>query len=421
MSNFTVLIVDDEKTNVEYVSKLLSSLYNIKVAYNGEQALNIVKNIQINLVLLDIKMPVMDGFEVIKRLKDDPLSNEIPIIFLTSSKDNKTLIKVFQLGAHDYITKPFSKEELKVRVANHLARYHLQKETLQQQEFLNLLINSQSYMIFLANEVSVNYINKFALDFLNFRTMTDFKGKYSCICEAFIEDDSFFHTANLLNNRYWVEAITKLPSEKQIVSIFSHKHNKPKTFKVNIDYLESSKLFMITFIDISETIARQFELEHKSSHDPLTQAFNRDYFQQNHKSIIESHRANDEQTAVAIIDIDYFKVVNDTYGHDIGDEVLKDLVATIKKNSRNSDVVIRWGGEEFIVIMSTKNTQTLQKTLQKLCDLVRETEFKICKHITISIGASIYKEHEMIDETIKKADENLYQSKRDGRDRVTIL
>lgn len=419
-NDITILIVDDEKTNIEYVSKLLIHLYKIKVAYNGKQALTIINNIKIDLILLDIKMPVMDGYDVIKKLKNDPQTSNIPIIFLTSSKDNDTLAKVFKLGAHDYITKPFNKEELKVRVANHLTRHRLQKENIQQQEFLKLLINSQSYMIFLINLKSVKYINKYALEFLNFKTLENFQDKYSCVCEAFIQDDAYFHLGKVPDDEYWVSAIKKLPNEQQLVSIYSLKENAPKIFKVNIDYLDSSKVYMLTLLDISETISRQLELEYKSTHDPLTQAFNREYFQQNYKSIILSHKIKNEQTAIVIIDIDHFKSVNDTYGHDVGDKVLKDLVSTIRKNSRHSDIIIRWGGEEFVLLMSIKEAQTLQKTLQNICNIIRETKLNICNNITISIGASIFKEGESIDETMKRADKNLYLSKRNGRDQVTI-
>jgi diguanylate cyclase (GGDEF)-like protein len=420
-NDFSVLIVDDEKTNVEYVSKILNESYKIKVAYNGKQALTIVKNIQIDLILLDIKMPVMDGYEVIRKLKEDSKTSEIPIIFLTSSKDNNTLLKVFELGAHDYITKPFNKEELKIRVANHLSRYHLQKETQQQQELLNMLINSQSYMILLVDSKSVKYINNFTLDFLNLKTLESFRAKYSCICDIFRNDDAYFHLGKVPEDEYWVDAINKLPSEKQIVSIYSAKQKTNKTFKLNIDYLSNTNVYILTFLDISETISKQFELEYKSCHDPLTKSYNREYFQQNYNSIINSYKANNEQTSIAMIDIDHFKLVNDTHGHDVGDEVLKRLVCVIKENSRHNDTVVRWGGEEFIIIMSTKNIQALEKTLQNICDLIRITEFEVCKNITISIGASMYKENEMIEETIKRADEALYSSKRNGRDQVVIV
>jgi diguanylate cyclase (GGDEF)-like protein len=122
-----------------------------------------------------------------------------------------------------------------------------------------------------------------------------------------------------------------------------------------------------------------------------------------------------------MIDIDHFKIVNDTYGHSVGDEVLKKLVATIKEKSRHNDNIIRWGGEEFMLILSTKSFETLEKTLKNICNIIRETKFEVCNKITISIGASIYKDNEVIEETIKRADEALYFSKRNGRDQIKIV
>jgi len=124
---------------------------------------------------------------------------------------------------------------------------------------------------------------------------------------------------------------------------------------------------------------------------------------------------------VAFMDLDHFKRINDTFGHDRGDEVLKAFVALIKEHIRSSDVFVRWGGEEFILILSVPDQAYLQMVLEKLRDAIARYDFEKPETLTCSIGATMYGEGETIQETIKRADEALYTSKAGGRNRVTVF
>jgi len=116
-----ILVVDDNLENLKVVSNLLKEKeYKIALAENGKTALKVLEKNKIDLILLDILMPGMDGFEVCKLLKANPETKNIPIIFLTAKNETDDIVKGFQLGGVDYITKPFSREELSVRVDNHI-------------------------------------------------------------------------------------------------------------------------------------------------------------------------------------------------------------------------------------------------------------------------------------------------------------
>jgi diguanylate cyclase (GGDEF)-like protein/PAS domain S-box-containing protein len=291
----------------------------------------------------------------------------------------------------------------------------------EQKAFLNLLINSQSHMLILADGNELKYINQAVLDFFDFSTLEQMQEKYACVCDTFIENNFSFHLGKTIEDEKWIDSIQKLPSEKQIVSIYSVREKREKTFKVNIEHYNDSTVYLLTFVDISDTMTKQFELEYKSSHDPLTKTYNRTHFYENSSSIMESHRINNQLTAVAMIDIDHFKLVNDTYGHDVGDNVLKQLVNTIKRNSRQNDILIRWGGEEFILLMPINNEKNLHKTLESLREVIARETVPVVGNITVSIGASIYKTPESIEDTINRSDNNLYTSKKSGRNKVTVF
>lgn len=132
----TILIVDDEVTNVDFIVNSLKDDYSFKVAYNGESALEILKKFPIDLILLDIQMPKLNGYEVAEFITSNDSFKDIPFIFLTAKSDKDSLIYGFELGAKDYITKPFNKKELQVRVKNHLTTYLYQKQILKQQNIL---------------------------------------------------------------------------------------------------------------------------------------------------------------------------------------------------------------------------------------------------------------------------------------------
>lgn len=127
----SILIVDDEPKNIQLLGNILQEYYTIEFAINGEVALEWVDTEHFDLILLDIMMPTLDGFEVCKILKENPKTKDIPIIFLTAKTDTQSIVKGFQIGAVDYITKPFHQEELLVRVRNHLSSVS-QKKLIQE-------------------------------------------------------------------------------------------------------------------------------------------------------------------------------------------------------------------------------------------------------------------------------------------------
>jgi diguanylate cyclase (GGDEF)-like protein len=152
-------------------------------------------------------------------------------------------------------------------------------------------------------------------------------------------------------------------------------------------------------------------------HDKLTGAYNREYFENNIPSIIDEV---DPFTKVAIsyMDIDHFKRVNDTYGHDVGDFVLQELVNVVKRFSRQDDIIIRFGGEEFVLVLKVKTKEGAIKALEHLRVVIEGHDFSPLEKLTCSFGVTFHKEGENIDATLKRADEALYNAKKSGRNQI---
>lgn len=288
-----------------------------------------------------------------------------------------------------------------------------------QKKFINTILDIQPNMIFIINKTESIFANKFLLDFFDCKNLKAFQLKYLCLAQTFIQEDLYFHLGKIDDNSTWIENILKLKSEKRIVSILHPTTKTTKVFNVSIVELEDEQ-YLISLTDISDTILKQIQLEDKSTHDKLTGAFNREYFESHYKLIINEYTKENHLLVFSILDIDFFKKVNDTHGHDIGDKVLKQFVEIIQNSSRNDDLVIRWGGEEFLLLLKVKSIDNATKILENIRKSIDEAYFKEVNHITCSIGATIYKENEKIEDSFKRADEALYEAKNAGRNQVII-
>ena len=216
-------------------------------------------------------------------------------------------------------------------------------------------------------------------------------------------------------NNFWVDEIQKLPENERVVLIAAPGFNMC-AFSVNISKFDDSS-YLINFSDISESMIELIKLEDKIIHDKLTGAFNREYFESKNSTFIEECKNTNMRLGLGVIDIDFFKKINDTYGHDIGDSVLIELVNII---SKENDVLFRWGGEEFIVILKLKSEKNLYDELENYRIKVEKHNFKYIGNLTCSLGGSIYKDNEKIEKTIKRADIALYEAKASGRNKTII-
>ncbi len=198
------------------------------------------------------------------------------------------------------------------------------------------------------------------------------------------------------------------------------KEGKDIWFSMNIEPILANNK-KIGYRSISQNITDKKTIEKFSVTDQLTQLYNRHYLEKSFLIEIERSKRYSTTLSLILLDIDYFKSVNDTFGHDVGDETLKTVAQILQKSVRKTDVVGRWGGEEFIIITPNTTISQTQILAEKIRLAVESYEFKTIKHTTISLGVSEY----MIDDTkerfVQKADIALYQAKKNGRNKVEIF
>jgi diguanylate cyclase (GGDEF)-like protein len=289
--SMTILIVDDTEANIKILQRALADVgYNISVAFNGQMALDLIPKVKPDLILLDVMMPGINGYEVCKRLKEDEELKNIPVIFITAKGETEDVVEGFDLGAVDFIMKPFKLNEVCARVHTHLT--------------------------------------------------------LSAALKKLIQD--------------------------------------------------------------SET-------------DPLTGLYNRRTFLKRIENEAVRFKRNQKPFSILFGDIDFFKKINDTYGHAAGDAILVNISNILNTEKREIDQVARWGGEEFLILLPETDITGAVQHGNKIRELISAKPFIYEEQeiqITMSFGVSKYDGDNTIDRTIDLADKRLYLAKESGRNKV---
>ncbi|MDY6806942.1 MAG: EAL domain-containing protein [Cyanobacteriota bacterium] len=351
-----ITIVDDNPTNLKVLFKFLNeSGFKVLVAKNAISAIEKVKQTLPDLILLDVMMPGIDGFETCSRLKAEEATKDIPVIFMTGLSEPVDKLKGLELGAVDYITKPFHQEEVLARIKLHI-RFKRLTETLQSQnQLLKLEIASRT-----AVESSL-------------QRLTDE-----------LEERVEKRTAQL----------TKAVEDLQQAQV--------------------------------KLLQREEKLRYDAFHDTLTNLPNRAWFINRLKFLIELNaRESDYLYAVLFLDLDRFKVVNDSLGHLVGDELLKSVSIRLQASLDEMATVARFGGDEFVILLedikdvcdATAVASRIKREL-RLPFYLKDYELFVAGSIGIALGKI---EYEKPEEVLRDADVAMYRAKHNGRARYEVF
>lgn len=292
-------------------------------------------------------------------------------------------------------------------------------------KFLNLslktqnVLDTQKSIIIITDGSKIIDANKKCLEFFGYKSLKNFLQKYSCINELFIEDENYYHLGKVPKETSWINFLNTVAHKDRVVLMKDLK-GEGRSFSVTFSNYQSSH-FIVTFSDISETIQEQHLLENKVIHDKLTGAYNREFFEGKIVDIAAQSQLKGMYLGIIFFDIDHFKDVNDTYGHYVGDYVLQELVKRVSESIRSSDYIVRWGGEEFIVLICVKSLDELEAAAEHLRSMIEHHPFKDIENLTSSFGLTLVLGHEPIESAVERADKALYISKQSGRNRVTKL
>ena len=450
-----ILVVDDLFPNIKLLdTRLTAEYFDVLSALNGMQAIEICERGDCDLVLLDVMMPGMDGFEVCRRLKSSPTTAHLPVVMVTALDQPSDRLKGLEAGADDFLTKPVNDVALLTRVRS-LARLKTLTDELRARAMASPQVGQSDPLAAAAAE-----------DGLNGRVLIIDDRSNSA--ERMMSSLSQVHTVDVeVNPQVALMRMAEDNYDMAIVSLglanfdalrlcsqmrsLERTRNTPILVLADLDddkrVLRALDLgvndYLARPVDRNELVARvRTQIKRKryadrlrqnvqssmemAIFDPLTKLHNRRYLTSQLASMINDGLTRGAPISFLILDVDFFKKVNDTYGHDAGDEVLMETAARLRRSVRGIDVLARFGGEEFVIVMPETDRFAASRVAERLRLSIESQPFTIHKggrqiSITASFGlATMEGRVESADALAKRADEALYEAKRTGRNRVVL-
>lgn len=451
-----VLVVDDVPPNVKLLeAKLTSEYFDVLTAFNGQDALEIISREHPDIVLLDVMMPDMDGFEVCKRIKADPKTSHIPVVMVTALDGPADRVKGLQAGADDFLTKPVQDTALFARVRS-LVRLKVTMDEMRNRRDTGTMLGLEDdnasgdeddelpvFGSILVVDESESVVERIAA------TLSDLGEVTSLIGDEDVADKARERNHDLIIVSLTMRATDGLRVCSKIRS-FDETRNVP--ILVMVDEGNTKLLvramemgvndYIVRPVNKMEFIARvKTQLKRKrfadkllenfhlsmqmATTDAVTGLYNRHYLTSHIDNRLKSTQPLGRELSVLMLDIDHFKKVNDTHGHAAGDIVLKEFASRIGRNIRGVDLAARYGGEEFVVMMPETSSDLAATIGGRLKDEIASNPFDIGDagepiNVTVSIGVATSRDGQTPNQLIEEADKALYEAKFSGRNRVVV-
>jgi two-component system, cell cycle response regulator len=447
-----ILVVDDVEPNVKLLEKKLTDEYFIVLtAANGPDALALAERELPDLILLDVLMPGMDGFEVCRRLKANPTTTHIPIVMVTSLTAPEDRMRGLDFGADDFLVKPVRDIELYARVRS-LARLKMAMDELRNREATDSLFGSHAdadadgsaslgpIMLVDQNNAQLEIIRS-ALDgegFVQPVTIGDAEARIqSSACELILINlttsgaDGLRLISHIRTHKDTrplpVLALVDMEDHHPLVKAFELGANDCVKLPIDVLELKARVRALTRRKRIADRLRENLHLSMRlATTDSLTGLYNRHYLSSHLRTLVARARDLDRPLSVAMIDIDYFKEVNDRYGHAVGDAVLRCFAERLVENIRGVDLAARYGGEEFVVVMPDTDLDAARQIGDRIRNLIAEAPFetgtkRAMAQITVSVGIATLSAQDPDGMTVlARADDALYRAKNAGRNRIEV-
>ena len=299
---------------------------------------------------------------------------------------------------------------LKDRIENALKTIELRKKLNYQNDLVNSIVKNTQVGVLVFDEDNIYYENDYLLELLGY-THEDIKTL------------SIFDILSPIHVKDIIKALTnKTPIILQEFHILNKK-NQTLYVKGSLNFIkdvENKPVAVFTFVDITKEKELSDMLLKQSTEDPLTGIYNRRYLENKLEEYVKLAKRHDRPLSLIMFDIDFFKHINDSFGHDVGDKVLKAIAKVVSENIRNTDIFARYGGEEFVIIAPETTKEDAKILAEKARSLIRNLHFEEGINVTCSFGVASLEKHDTKETLLKRADEALYEAKKTGRNKVVV-
>jgi two-component system cell cycle response regulator len=445
-----ILVVDDIDANVRLLeAKLSAEYYEVLTASDGASGLIVAGEEKPDIILLDVMMPGMDGFEVCRRLKDDPATRHIPVVLVTALDGRQDRIHGLDAGADEFLTKPIDDIVLFSRVRS-LTRLKLVIDELRQREAsgrrMGVIEGAAQRLAGGGGRVLVVDDQERQAQ----RIVTELTAEHRPIWEP--DPEKAHLTARGPVDLVIINAVARgFDGLRLAAQLRSDEATRHVPILAVLDPDDRPRMVKALDIGVNDVLSRPIDPQELSARartqikrkrytdylrnnldqslemavtDQLTGLHNRRYMAGQLGALVSRAAKGGEPVAALMVDIDHFKRINDSYGHDVGDEVLQDFALRLATNVRAIDLACRYGGEEFVVIMPETSMEAAEMVAERLRNHVAGSPFRVAKgqellSVTISVGVAVTLPGEdSPDALLKRADAAVYEAKAAGRNVV---
>ncbi len=451
-----VLVVDDIELNVKVLkAKLTAEYFDVSSAMSGEEALELIERQPPDIVLLDVMMPGLDGIEVCRRIRANPNTAQLPVVMVTALSEPVDRVRGLEAGADDFLTKPIDDVALLARVRTLVRLKTMEDEWRLREETSNQLgltsdetrnyssdLNGAQVLVIEDDPRDARIIEETLSDRCSVRIEADGERAVSL---AHQEEFDFVIVSLMHRTSDGLRLCSQLRTtentrQMSLLALVPEDETESlaKAFEIGVnDYLvkpiNRNELHARTETQIRRKFYQDRLRENYQERivmavtDTLTGLHNRRYLLSHLENLVRRAADGGKPVSVLMIDIDHFKRINDTYGHQIGDEVMIESARRMRLNVRGVDLAVRYGGEEFVVVMpdtelsvanivAERLTQNFAGEPFKISDKVGEITVTVSAGVAVTLGAG-----DTAEKILHRADEALYSAKREGRNRVVAI
>jgi diguanylate cyclase (GGDEF)-like protein/PAS domain S-box-containing protein len=414
--DISLLYVEDEQSTREQISRLLKHVVTrLYVAGNGEEGLEFYRAHTPDVVLTDIRMPIMNGIDMVREIRQ--IAPDCQIIVFSAYCDTAYLLDCISLGINQYSKKPVNFSQLMLSIGRCSDHVQLKKRLKRQDDQIHLLSQAMEQapapVVITGLDGTIEYVNAM------FSRVTGYGakeviGQNPCILASDLNPPEVYQDLwqTIQSGKEWESELASCRKNGQIFWEWVRVCPLRDSCGVVVKYLKVSQ-------DITERKNYEESLHFISTHDPLTGLYNRSYFDAVLKRMITS---TDYPISVVIADIDGLKQVNDTCGHDEGDQVIRRAAETLMVAFRASDVVSRIGGDEFAVLLPHTDEEAAQAAVDRIKSGCNEAQKRLieCAH-GLSVGIATARDAAELELSLKLADERMYRDKFENKKRANVL
>ena len=433
-----ILVIDDTPINLLLLEQALARDFDVYTATSGQQGLAMAIAALPDLILLDVMMPDMDGFEAFERIKAVPELKNIPVVFVTGVKDTDSEMKGLAMGAADYITKPINVQVARRRIWNLVERERFHKEVNEQRSLLSIQVDelkqaadklqlAASVFTHAREAIMITGADGTIIDLNDsFTSITGYHrdemmGKNPRILNSGRQNKDFYALmwSNLIKDGHWYGEVWNRRKNGEVFAVM-------QTISTVRDSVGNALYYVALFSDITAIKEQQSKLEHIAHFDALTNLPNRVLLADRlHQAMAQTLRRG-QLLAVAFLDLDGFKAVNDKYGHEHGDQLLITVATRMKQALREGDTLARFGGDEFVAVLVDLNdaadcVPTLNRLLAAAALPVHVDDLML--QVTASLGVTFFPQAQDLDadQLLRQADQAMYQAKLAGKNRYHVF